>query len=134
MGDHGLEYMTGGVAVILGETGRNFAAGMSGGVAYIWDKNADFAAKVNTEMVNLETLTSEDLGILKSFIEKHFQHTTSAVALQILQSWDQTTRQFVKVMPADFKAALASRNIKLADQIANKKVVYKDIVVDVSQN
>ena len=133
-GDHGLEYMTGGVAVILGETGRNFAAGMSGGVAYVWDQHGDFHSKVNPEMVNLETLTSEDLGILKTFVEKHFQHTTSAVALQILQNWDVATKQFVKVMPADFKAALASRNISLADQIANKKIVYRDITMDVSGN
>ncbi|GAB3164836.1 glutamate synthase large subunit [Telluribacter humicola] len=132
VGDHGLEYMTGGVAVILGETGRNFAAGMSGGVAYVLDKAGDFKEKVNFEMVTLETLTDEDKGILREFVEKHFQLTTSNVAFQIMQNWDEAVKQFVKVLPTDFKVALESRGITLAQQIADKNVVYKDIVVDVA--
>ncbi len=133
-GDHGLEYMTGGLVIILGEVGQNFAAGMSGGVAYVWDKNKTFDKRVNREMVNLETLTDEDEGILHQYIEKHFQKTTSSVAFMILQDWKNALSQFVKVMPTDFKKALESRNISLAQQIADKNVVYKDIVVDVAHN
>jgi glutamate synthase (NADPH/NADH) large chain len=132
VGDHGCEYMTGGLAVILGKTGRNFAAGMSGGVAYVWDQDGDFAEKVNQEMVGLQPLNDEDRGILRTYVEKHFQHTTSRVAFQLMQQWETLIGQFVKVMPRDFEQALASRSIALADQLADKNVVYKDIVVDLS--
>ena len=132
VGDHGLEYMTGGVVVVLGEVGQNFAAGMSGGVAYVFDKNKTFSKKVNREMVNIEALTEEDEGILHQFVQKHFENTTSNVAFAILQDWKNYLTQFVKVMPGDFKKALESRNISLAQQIADKNVVYKDIVVEVS--
>jgi glutamate synthase (NADPH) large chain len=131
VGDHGLEYMTGGVAVILGKTGVNFAAGMSGGVAYVYDADGTFGSKVNREMVSLEPLTDEDQTILRDFVEKHFQHTTSNVALALMQDWDAQIGRFVKVMPGDFKAALASRGIALSDQIRDKTIVYQDIVVDV---
>ncbi|GAB2770789.1 glutamate synthase large subunit [Rhabdobacter roseus] len=130
-GDHGCEYMTGGVAVVLGSTGRNFAAGMSGGVAYVWDKDGDFSEKVNYEMVSVTPLNEEDQHILREFVEKHFQYTTSNVAFQLTQNWDDAIKQFVKVLPNDFKEALASRGITLSQQIADKNVVYKDIVVDI---
>ncbi|MBO0939096.1 glutamate synthase large subunit [Fibrella sp. HMF5335] len=133
VGDHGLEYMTGGVAVVLGKTGRNFAAGMSGGVAYVYDVDGTFPTHVNREMVSLEPLNEEDQTILRDFVEKHFQHTTSNVALALMQDWDAQLSKFVKVLPADFKAALASRGISLADQIRDKSVVYQDITVDVVQ-
>jgi len=132
VGDHGLEYMTGGLAIILGTTGRNFAAGMSGGVAYVLDAEGDFREKVNTEMVALETLTEEDSKILKGFVERHFQYTTSNVAFQILQDWEKNQGLFVKVMPVDFRLALESRGVTLEQQIADKNVVYRDIVVDVN--
>lgn len=131
VGDHGLEYMTGGVAIILGEIGRNFAAGMSGGVAYVWDKDGTFAPKVNREMVNIEPLNDEDKNILKSFIEKHFQYTTSNIAFMMMQDWDKYFSEFVRVLPNDFKKALEERNISLSQQIADKNIVYQDIVVDV---
>lgn len=134
VGDHGLEYMTGGLAVILGQTGRNFAAGMSGGVAYVWDQDGTFASKVNREMVNLEPLNDEDQGILHEYVEKHFQYTTSNVALALIQDWENRMSQFVKVLPSDFKNALASRGISLSEQIRDKNVVYQDIVVDVTHN
>jgi len=134
VGDHGLEYMTGGVVVILGEVGRNFAAGMSGGVAYVWDKNKDFSPKVNREMVSLDTLSEEDKEIVKGLIEKHFQYTTSNVAFMMTQDWDTYLDQFVKVLPNDFKKALAGRGISLSQQIADKNVVYQDIVIDVAHN
>ena len=134
VGDHGLEYMTGGVAVILGEVGRNFAAGMSGGVAYVWDKNSDFTPKVNREMVSLDSLNEEDEIIVKGLVEKHFQYTTSNVAFMMTQDWKMYLSQFIKVLPNDFKKALAGRGISLSQQIADKNVVYQDIVVDIAHN
>ncbi len=131
-GDHACEYMTGGLVVVLGETGRNFAAGMSGGVAYVWDKQGDFREKVNREMVSVDALNPEDEQILRKYIDKHFQYTTSNVAFQITQQWDETMKQFVKVLPNDFRDALASRGITLAQQVADSSVVYQDIVVDVN--
>ncbi|XWW45445.1 glutamate synthase large subunit [Fibrella sp. USSR17] len=133
VGDHGLEYMTGGLAIILGKTGQNFAAGMSGGVAYVYDADGTFAPKVNREMVSLDVLNDEDQSIVRQYVEKHFQHTTSNVALSLIQDWDAQIGKFVKVLPDDFKQALASRGIALSDQIRDKSVVYQDIVVDVAQ-
>jgi glutamate synthase (NADPH/NADH) large chain len=132
VGDHGCEYMTGGVAIVLGETGQNFAAGMSGGVAYIWDRSNSFKNKVNLEMVSVTALNAEDEVILRYYVDKHFQYTTSNVAFQITQNWDEVVKQFVRVLPDDFKSALDSRNITLSQQIENKNVVYKDIVIDVA--
>ncbi len=131
-GDHACEYMTGGVVIVLGETGRNFAAGMSGGVSYVWDKLGDFREKVNYEMVSVDALNPEDEQILRQYLDKHFQYTTSNVAFQITQNWEATMKQFVKVLPNDFKDALASRGITLAQQVADSSVVYSDIVVDVN--
>lgn len=131
IGDHGCEYMTGGLVIILGNTGRNFGAGMSGGVAYVWDKNGDFAEKVNPEMITLEKLTSEDHSILRMYVDKHLASTQSKVAATVLDSWDTIADQFVKVMPTDFKNALANKGITLSDQIANKEIVYGDFVADV---
>ncbi|PWJ54251.1 glutamate synthase (NADPH/NADH) large chain [Dyadobacter jejuensis] len=131
VGDHGCEYMTGGLAVIIGESGQNFAAGMSGGVAYVWDAAGTFQDKVNTEMVTLNELNEEDQGILREYLDKHFQYTTSNVAFQLIQNWEESVKHFVKVLPTDFKNALDSRGVSLAQQIADKNVVYQDIVVDV---
>jgi glutamate synthase (NADPH) large chain len=124
VGDHGCEYMTGGVVIILGDTGRNFGAGMSGGVAYIWNKNADFENKLNREMVDLEAITEEDQNILKLFIENHLEYTQSERAKSVLENWETTITQFVKVMPTDFKKALAKKGISLLEQIENKEIVY----------
>ncbi len=108
VGDHGCEYMTGGRVVVLGATGRNFAAGMSGGVAYIWDKDKTFPAQCNPGMVELEALQAEeDIAELKQLIENHLQYTASAVACSILDNWTQSLKQFVKVMPTDYKRVLA---------------------------
>ena len=131
VGDHGCEYMTGGLVVILGETGRNFAAGMSGGVAYIWDKKGDFATKLNGEMVAIEDLTVEDENILRMYVEQHLQYTDSGIAKKILDNWTDTLQQFVKVMPQDFKKALAIREISYSEVLENKNVVYRDIQVEV---
>ncbi len=108
IGDHGCEYMTGGRAVILGSTGRNFAAGMSGGIAYVWDRDGDFESKCNPGMVDLESLEDEaDIDELKTLIENHQRYTGSTVAAALLENWQQALSQFVKVMPVDYKRALA---------------------------
>jgi glutamate synthase (ferredoxin) len=114
-GDHGLEYMTGGRAVILGRTGRNFAAGMSGGIAYVWDADGSFPSRVNMEMVELEPLDGQDLDYVKGMITKHVEFTGSTRGRQILDRWEAEKSRFVKVMPTDYKRALAELR-KLAEQ------------------
>ena len=107
VGDHGCEYMTGGRVVVLGETGRNFAAGMSGGIAYIWDRNSNFAQRCNMGMVELEKLeVDEEIEELRTLIENHLKYTGSDVAKAALDNWDETVNQFVKVMPTDYKRVL----------------------------
>jgi len=106
VGDHGCEYMTGGTVVVLGDTGRNFAAGMSGGVAYVWDVNKTFVKNCNMEMVLLDTLNEEDEQLLHHMIEQHHQHTNSDVAAHILGYWTSAFKNFLKVMPIDYKAVL----------------------------
>ena len=96
--------MTGGRVVILGECGKNFAAGMSGGVAYVYDKKGDFASKCNMGLVNVEdTLDEESLHELKGIIENHRKYTGSDAALRILSSWETEKKRFVRVIPRDYK-------------------------------
>ena len=107
IGDHGCEYMTGGIAIILGDFGRNFAAGMSGGIAYIYNERGYFdEKKFNLEMVELESLKKEDIKILKKFIQNHSNYTNSSVAKKIMKSWNKEIKNFIKVMPSDYKKAL----------------------------
>jgi glutamate synthase (NADPH/NADH) large chain len=107
VGDHGCEYMTGGRVVILGETGRNFAAGMSGGVAYVLDEDGQFPIRCNHGTVALEKVeAAEDIDELKGLIERHLQFTNSSVAKLILSNWDEHLAKFVKVMPTDYKRVL----------------------------
>ena len=102
--------MTGGKVVILGETGRNFGAGMSGGVAYVWDPSENFSKKCNMESFELESLSSaNDMIELKALIENHYSYTGSPVAQNILNNWKTTLAEFVKVMPTDYKRVLAER-------------------------
>ena len=113
IGDHGCEYMTGGKAVILGSTGRNFGAGMSGGIAYIYDIDGNFVNNCNNETFEIETLLKEDEKDLKDLIKKHLDYTESNVASTILKSWDNEKGKFVKVMPTDYKRVLNEmKNIK----------------------
>jgi glutamate synthase (NADPH/NADH) large chain len=135
VGDHGCEYMTGGTVVVLGETGRNFAAGMSGGIAYVYDPKSDFAQRCNTAMVSLEPVQSAteqqldraswhsqhrdgepeaDEVILKRLIERHFKHTGSTRARFLLDDWGSARSKFVKVFPSEYKRAL----IEMADNAA----------------
>jgi glutamate synthase domain-containing protein 3 len=110
VGDHGCEYMTGGRAVILGSTGRNFAAGMSGGIAYVWDPNGEFGPKCNMGTVDLEQIEDDDdVAELRELIAQHHEYTDSPVAEQILDRWPEVISEFVKVMPTDYKRVLQER-------------------------
>ncbi|PKA97377.1 glutamate synthase (NADH) large subunit [Flavobacteriaceae bacterium MAR_2009_75] len=107
IGDHGCEYMTGGVAVILGEVGRNFGAGMSGGIAFIFDEKKTFRKKCNNEALNLLDVTEDnDIKQLKDLIESHYNSTLSPLAQRILEKWETCLPQFVKVLPEEYKQAL----------------------------
>ena len=129
VGDHGCEYMTGGVAVVLGRTGRNFAAGMSGGIAYVYDEDGDFEVRCNTSMVDLEPIRREGAGVmpgtdaagradyhpdmtrfdeprLRGLVERHLHYTGSEVARCMLDDWENRVERFVKVMPVDYRRAL----------------------------
>ena len=106
IGDHGCEYMTGGKAVILGPTGRNFGAGMSGGIAYIYDNEGVFSKKCNNETFEIEELIEEDEKDLKDLISKHLDYTESDVASFILEDWNNQREKFIKVMPTDYKRVL----------------------------
>jgi len=144
-GDHGCEYMTGGIVVVLGKTGRNFAAGMSGGIAYVFNPDGQFENLCNPAMVKLEKLAPmsgaddpdmprqrsisvSDTGMgdllrfdaerLKILIERHLLHTGSARAKALLDNWDQTLTQFVKVMPTDYAKALADMKNERASAVA----------------
>ncbi|HEY5748279.1 MAG TPA: glutamate synthase large subunit [Chryseolinea sp.] len=106
VGDHACEYMTGGRVVILGKTGRNFAAGMSGGIAYVFDPERALERLCNKDMVDVETMEAEDKVEVKAMIEKHFKYTGSDPAEWILEKWEEASELFVKVMPKDYKAVL----------------------------
>ena len=119
VGDHGCEYMTGGRAVILGPTGRNFAAGMSGGIAYVWDPEGSFHALCNTEMVELESVEDEtEAEELEDLIARHAEYTGSPVAARILADWDRNLPRFVRVMPIDYKRVLQERELELGQAAA----------------
>ena len=106
VGDHGCEYMTGGRVVVLGPTGRNFGAGMSGGIAYVYDPDDTFAQRLNFEMVDLDPLDDDDREWLRGIVRKHQSETDSAVAARILARWHDEVRNFAKVMPKDYKRVL----------------------------
>ncbi|HWW87576.1 MAG TPA: glutamate synthase large subunit, partial [Vicinamibacterales bacterium] len=106
-GDHGCEYMTGGVVVVLGRTGRNFAAGMSGGMAFVLDRSGDFARRCNQELVDLEPLENpEDVDLVVDLVRRHTRYTSSELGSRILSDWNQLFPLFVKVMPRDYKRVL----------------------------
>jgi glutamate synthase (NADPH/NADH) large chain len=115
VGDHGCEYMTGGRVVVLGPTGRNFAAGMSGGIAYIYDPERTFGQRVNLDMVDVETLDGEDSFIVRNLIERHAVETDSAVATRILEHWELEQREFVKVVPRDYRRIMEAARVAEAE-------------------
>jgi glutamate synthase (NADPH/NADH) large chain len=107
IGDHGCEYMTGGTALVIGEFGRNFAAGMSGGIAYLYSDDGTFDdKKFNLEMVELEDLTDKDFEKVQELLNNHIDYTNSSRAKSILKDWKENSRKFIKVMPTDYKRAL----------------------------
>jgi glutamate synthase domain-containing protein 2/glutamate synthase domain-containing protein 1/glutamate synthase domain-containing protein 3 len=109
VGDHGCEYMTGGRVVVLGRAGRNFGAGMSGGVAYVYDVTGDFPTRINTQMVGVEKLdAAEEIAAVRALVEKHRAATGSKRAQALLADWDRTVARFVKVMPKDYKRVLTA--------------------------
>jgi glutamate synthase (NADPH/NADH) large chain len=107
IGDHGCEYMTGGRVVVLGATGRNFGAGMSGGIAYVYDRDGSFDDRVNDEMVTIEQLNASDREFLRTTVQRHGGYTGSAVAKRLLAAWNVEISRFRKVMPNDYKRVLA---------------------------
>ena len=108
IGDNGCEYMTGGNVVVLGRAGRNFGAGMSGGVGYVLDESGDFAKRVNGQMVGIEKLEDpKEIAAVRAMIQKHFDYTKSTRARAVLDQWDKFVPKFVKVMPKDYKRMLA---------------------------
>ena len=111
VGDHGCEYMTGGRVVILGNTGRNFAAGMSGGIAYVYDVKGQFESLCNKEMVDLDKVEEEDAVELKNMIQKHYAFTGSTVAKFVLGDFENQLKNFVKVFPRDYKKVLAQKKV-----------------------
>ena len=124
VGDHGCEYMTGGRVVILGQTGRNFAAGMSGGIAYVYAPCRDtFRLNCNLELVDLDPVEDDDdVAELKELIEKHHIFTASAVAREILDNWDRELGNFIKVMPRDYKRALSELKAEAMEDASNGEV------------
>ena len=126
VGDHGCEYMTGGRAVILGPTGRNFAAGMSGGVAYVYDPEDQLLGHCNLELVELESVVdNNDVAELKELIEKHSDYTGSPVANRLLEDWDASLMNFKKVMPVDYKRALLEMEAEKDEDEASDTLASK---------
>jgi glutamate synthase domain-containing protein 2/glutamate synthase domain-containing protein 1/glutamate synthase domain-containing protein 3 len=127
VGDHGCEYMTGGRVVILGSTGRNFAAGMSGGIAYVWDRDGDFHTRCNKGMVELFSVDQQpDIRELKQLIEKHVKYTESTVAKHILTNWNTVLPQFIKVYPIDYRRVIEeAQEIRQKEETVDKAEVGK---------
>jgi len=124
LGDHGCEYMTGGVAVVIGPTGRNFAAGMSGGSAFVFDETGEFPPRCNLEMVDLEPLREpEDLDLVRDLLIQHAGYTGSPVAARILGDWDWAVTKFVKVMPVDYRRVLEEQKKQAAAEAARRDEV-----------
>jgi glutamate synthase domain-containing protein 3 len=111
VGDHGCEYMTGGRVLVLGPTGRNFAAGMSGGIAYVLDDDGTFPSRCNLGMVGLEPLNADDLAVVHDLLSRHVAYTGSTVGQRLLAAWPAAAARFVKVMPTDYKAVLARQHL-----------------------
>jgi glutamate synthase (NADPH/NADH) len=119
IGDHGCEYMTGGTIVVLGKTGRNFAAGMSGGVAYVLDLDGKFKSRCNLELVDLDKVEEEeDIMTLKMMIQQHQRHTNSLLAREVLADFDNLLPKFIKVFPRDYKRVLANMKEESASKEA----------------
>ena len=117
VGDHGCEYMTGGRVLILGKTGRNFAAGMSGGIAYIYNKDGGFENKCNLAMVELEKVNDEDKDIIYSLLHNHYGYTQSPKAKELINEGNKMFDKFVKVMPLEYKRILAGMKEEVKNSV-----------------
>ncbi|KAI4324999.1 hypothetical protein MLD38_030436 [Melastoma candidum] len=127
VGDHGCEYMTGGTVVVLGKTGRNFAAGMSGGIAYVLDMDGNFTSRCNTELVDLDPVEEEDdIMTLRMMIQQHQRNTNSQLAKEVLADYEKLLPNFVKVFPSDYKRVLANMKAQQAMKIAEESEVEQD--------
>jgi glutamate synthase (NADPH/NADH) large chain len=111
VGDHGCEYMTKGTVVVLGRTGRNFAAGMSGGVAYVLDGDGGFERRCNRGMVELDPLDEQDVATVRALVQRHYDFTQSAVAWRVLSGWKEYGHRFIKVMPVEYRKVLAAQHL-----------------------
>jgi glutamate synthase domain-containing protein 2/glutamate synthase domain-containing protein 3 len=126
VGDHGCEYMTGGRVVVIGRTGRNFAAGMSGGVAYVLDVDGDFQRRCNLDMIELETLAAtEDLEMVRKLLRRHVRYTNSGRAVRLLADWQEESARFVKIIPRDYKRVLAAEAKARAE---NREPAFSELV------
>jgi glutamate synthase (NADPH/NADH) large chain len=114
IGDHGCEYMTGGRVVILGSTGRNFAAGMSGGIAYVYNVDGKFSSLCNPDMIDLDPLDEDDIIEMKEMISRHYEYTGSTVAKFVMDDFENQLRNFVKVFPKDFKKVLSEKKARVS--------------------
>ncbi|HKN08233.1 MAG TPA: glutamate synthase subunit alpha, partial [Pseudomonadota bacterium] len=124
VGDHGCEYMTRGKVVVLGRTGRNFAAGMSGGLAYVLDEAGSFASRCNTGMVELHALKDlEEISQLHALIVRHHQYTESEVARRILDRWDDYLGKFVKVLPSEYGKVLERQHLRVGSDMTRLAAV-----------
>jgi glutamate synthase domain-containing protein 3 len=112
VGDHGCEYMTGGRIVVLGRTGRNFGAGMSGGIAYVYDADGTFKDRCNMEMVELEKVSVDDEITIRELVANHYRLTGSTVAKKVLDDFTNTMKRMVKVMPIEYKRVLGTKEIE----------------------
>lgn len=129
VGDHGCEYMTGGCVVVLGETGRNFAAGMSGGTAYVYDRSGSFDSKVNKALVSVKAPDKDDLDTIKVMLEKHIAATGSDTAKAVLDNFDEEAKKFVKVIPVDYEKV-----VTIMDEEKAKGTEYEDAMLIAFEN
>ena len=125
VGDHGCEYMTGGTVVVLGTTGRNFAAGMSGGLAYVFDEDAGFAARCNKDMVELEAMSPADADLVRALLDEHVARTGSRKAIELLDCWDAVVSKFVKVVPSEYRRVLEAQTAPLTNGVAQAVLAPK---------
>ncbi len=136
-GDHGCEYMTGGRVIVLGTTGRNFAAGMSGGIAYVWDEAGDFAQRCNLEMVGLVPLAeAEEIAAVRRLVQRHADYTGSQRARRLLAAWDAAVSKFIKVLPKDYqRVLLAMQRVQAAGLTGEQAVMaaFEENIHDVAR-
>ena len=125
MGDHGCEYMTGGRVLVLGGTGRNFGAGMSGGIAYVYDADGTFGERVNYEMVQLEDLDGDDVEFVRELVARHQEYTDSDVAKALLVEWEQAVGRFRKIMPLDYRRVLEATKAAEAAGLSDEETLQK---------